>query len=94
MVFMSQVEVCLGCALRPLVTVEGELTVTFSCFRALQMMSATSEEDMSVPVFHAHTAFLHKSVHHTYTDTAGNRNVGEVCQPKLIGEHLVKAAIQ
>ena len=61
MVFLSYAEVCFGRVLRPLVTVECEFTRDLFLFSASRRVFVTRVEDILEPIFHANTAFPHKS---------------------------------
>ena len=61
MVFLSQAEVCLGRVLRPLVTVEGKSTSDLFLYEGLADGVGNQRRRQSEPIFHARTAFLHKS---------------------------------
>ena len=95
MVSLSQVEVCLGCVLRPLVTVERESTSDLFLFQSLADgicdqrgrhigANLPCQYNLSAQVQHG------AQIQHA----ARNRNVGDVRDPELIRLHLVKATVQ
>ena len=95
MVFLSQVEVCFGRVLRPLVTVEGESTSDLFMFQSLAdgvRYQGRRHIGADLPCQNNLTAQVQYRTHIQHA--AGNRNVGDICHPELIWFRLVKAAIQ
>ena len=85
MICLRQVEVRLGCVLRPLVTVEGKSTSD------LFLLQGLTNGVRSKSRGHVGADFPRKD---DLQHIARNRNIGNVRHPELIGLYLIKVSVQ
>ena len=95
MVFLSQVEVCLGSVLRPLVTVEGESISDLFLSQCLAngiRHEGRGHIGADLPCKNDLSTQVQNGAHIQHT--AWNRDIGDIRHPEFIGLQLVKIAVE